>query len=636
MEINVSNLTNKINADWSTVLSNIKGTEATEATALNARGLTMSSVNGEGIVGSVATAQPQLDAPEAADEYAIATLCAKLGTGNVYDLSPAQVETLCKEVKANLTAYAEQLTARSTASTGDTSSTSDASASTSATSSTSASSTASVMFDIYALMALLVECGQKMRDAARDVRQAENEQVQTSIQNQADAQRTAAMTGLICGIAVCTIQVGLQAYNLTTQGKSFAKQMEAQKDSGVTAARNDLKLAEMQMKPQDAMANYGKVANATPQATRTTVEGTFNDSQVTKLAMNDPALNPQEQQAQPQVQQQVQAQQVNNEPQVQQQVQAQQVNNEPQVQQQVQAQQVNNEPQVQQQVQAQQVNNEPQVQQQAQPQQVNNEPQVQQQAQPQQVNNEQQAQPQEQVQAQPQQVEGVNQDANAIAQQNPTTTSLQEYIDAKKVELSNFKATCENPMTQEQALHVERLNLEINKAESLKTMTPEERLVLYRDQVKSELNDIRNNPNASAKEIAYAEAYASKELASVSTPEQIKTDLVSAQARFNQATAVMQQDMNYLKGVHMETRSRAFGDMIAAFGNLGQSCVSSITEMMRAEATEMGAEQQEGQEMLDQAKDLFNQCQSLIDSVLQLMDGVLQAEVQSMRDAIQA
>jgi hypothetical protein len=274
--------------------------------------------------------------------------------------------------------------------------------------------------------------------------------------------------------------------------------------------------------------------------------------------------------------------------------------------------------------------------------QVNNPPQEQVQAQPQeQVQQQAQVANQDNVAQQPQQ-EGVvqeNQVANPPqeqAQQNPTATSLQDYIDAKKVELSNFKATCENPMTQEQALHVERLNLEINKAESLKTMTPEERQVLYRDQVKSELNDIRNNPNASAKEIAYAEAYASKELASVSTPEQVKTDLVSAQARFNQATAVMQQDMNYLKGVHMETRSRAFGDMIAAFGNLGQSCVSSITEMMRAEATEMGAEQQESQEMLDQAKDLFNQCQSLIDSVLQLMDGVLQAEVQSMRDAIQA
>ena len=76
--------------------------------------------------------------------------------------------------------------------------------------------------------------------------------------------------------------------------------------------------------------------------------------------------------------------------------------------------------------------------------------------------------------------------------------------------------------------------------------------------------------------------------------------------------------------------------MIAAIGNVGQGCVSSISEMMRAEATEKGAEQQEAQEMLDQAKDLFTQCQSLIDSVIQLMNGVLQAEVQSMRDAIQA
>ena len=167
-------------------------------------------------------------------------------------------------------------------------------------------------------------------------------------------------------------------------------------------------------------------------------------------------------------------------------------------------------------------------------------------------------------------------------------------------------------------------------------MTSEECQTLYREQVKSELRDIRNDPNAKSDQIAYAEAYAANELAQVSTSQQIKADLVAAQAKFNQTTAVLQQDMNYLKGVHMETRSRAFGDMIAAIGNVGQSCVSSITEMMRAEATEMGAEQQEAQEMLDQAKDLFTQCQSVIDSVLQLMDSVLQAEVQSMRDAIQA
>ncbi len=632
MEINVNNLNSKINADWSTVLSNIKGTEATEATSSVdgvSRSLTMSVAGDEEVV-SVATAQPQLDAPEAADEYAIGTLCAKLGAGDMMNLSPAQVETVCKEVEAELNVYSEALSKSSTSG-----------VSFSADSST-------VMFDIYALMALLVECGQKMRDAARDVRQAENEQVQTSILNQADAQRSAAMTGLICSVAVCAVQVGMQAYNLSTQGKSFAKQMEAQKASGVTEARAELKTAELQAKPQDAVANYNKVANATSESTRTAVEGTFNDSRVTKLAMMDKAAQPQQvqqevtnvqQQAQPQVNpQQVQQQQV------QQPVVEQPANNPQQAQQQVQqpvVEQPANNPQ--QQVQQQAVG-QPVVEQPA------NNPQ-----QPRVVNPEvvlpdlplpgpqagvPQLQPQAQVNQPQAQVQQPGGEANGVAQQNAAPTSqLQQYIDTKTAELNSIKANGQGPegtLTQEQQGQVTKLTAEINAAEKLKTMTSEECQTLYREQVKSELRDIRNDPNAKSDQIAYAEAYAANELAQVSTPQQIKADLVAAQAKFNQTTAVLQQDMNYLKGVHMETRSRAFGDMIAALGNVGQSCVSSITEMMRAEATEMGAEQQEAQEMLDQAKDLFTQCQSVIDSVLQLMDSVLQAEVQSMRDAIQA
>ena len=659
MEINVNNLNSKINADWSTVLSNIKGTEATKATSSVdgvSRGLTMSVAGDEEVV-SVATAQPQLDAPEAADEYAIGTLCAKLGAGDMMNLSPAQVETVCKEVEAELNVYSEALSESST----------------SGVSFSAASST--VMFDIYALMALLVECGQKMRDAARDVRQAENEQVQTSILNQADAQRSAAMTGLICSVAVCAVQVGMQAYNLSTQGKSFAKQMEAQKASGVTEARAELKTAELQAKPQDAAANYNKVANATSESTRTAVEGTFNDSRVTKLAMMDKAAQPQQvqqevtnvqQQAQPQVNPQQQVQQqpaveqpVNNvQQQVQQQPAVEQPANNPQ-------QQVQQQAQVQQPVVEQPVNNpQQQVQQPVEEQPVNNPQQVQQQAVEQPANNPQQPrvvnpevvlpdlplpgpqagvpqlQPQAQVNQPQAQVNQPGGEANGVAQQNAAPTSqLQQYIDTKTAELNSIKANGQGPegtLTQEQQGQVTKLTAEINAAEKLKTMTSEECQTLYREQVKSELRDIRNDPNAKSDQIAYAEAYAANELAQVSTPQQIKADLVAAQAKFNQTTAVLQQDMNYLKGVHMETRSRAFGDMIAAIGNVGQSCVSSITEMMRAEATEMGAEQQEAQEMLDQAKDLFTQCQSVIDSVLQLMDSVLQAEVQSMRDAIQA
>ena len=98
----------------------------------------------------------------------------------------------------------------------------------------------------------------------------------------------------------------------------------------------------------------------------------------------------------------------------------------------------------------------------------------------------------------------------------------------------------------------------------------------------------------------------------------------------------MQHDAGYMKGQHIENRARMFGDLITAIGNVAQGCVSSMSQMISAEATEEGAQQQRAQEMLDQAKDLFSQCQSLIDSVIQLMRAVLQAEVQSMRDAIHA
>lgn len=50
----------------------------------------------------------------------------------------------------------------------------------------------------------------------------------------------------------------------------------------------------------------------------------------------------------------------------------------------------------------------------------------------------------------------------------------------------------------------------------------------------------------------------------------------------------------------------------------------------------MGAQQKKSEEELDQTKDLFNQAEELVNNVVQLMNAVRQAEMQSMRDAIQA
>ena len=490
MNVNLNNLNQNISAAWGGSVDALQSTGGVSGASFDARTRSLTfSVNDGGAMRSVSLAMPQLDAPQSADEGKIASLCAKLGTGELMNLSPAQVETVCKEVSAEIKALADALAAGG------------------APGVDMSGNSTTVMFDLYALMALLVECGQQMRDAARDVRQAENEQVQTSIQNQADQQRSAAITGLVASIAVCVIQVGMQSANLARLGKGVSQQGAARNEAGIENAKAELKMAELQAKPQDAQANLEKVSAATDPAVKAKVEGTFNDSKTTKGAL---------------------------------------------------------------------------------------------------VSNE----------------------------------ELQRRIDANTAELNTVKAGGGgNPpkLTEaQQQAKITELEAKIASDTEMKAMSLEDRQTLYRTQVKSELADIRNNPNSTKAEIKYAEAYAANELAQNSTPQQLAGDLAAAQAHYNQASTMLQHNATYLHGVQLESSSRIYGDMIMSIGHVAQGCVSSITEMMKAQATEMGAEQQASQEMLDQAKDLFSQCQSLIDSVIQLMQAVLQAEVQSMRDAIQA
>lgn len=495
MNVSLNNVNQNVSARWDNALEALKSADSVNNVSFNAetRALVFSVNNGD-TVRSVSLSMPELDAPQVADDDCqIASLCAKLGTGNLMNLSPAQVETVCKNLTNELKAYADALAAGG-ASGVDTSGDSK-----------------SVMFDIYALMALLVECGQKMRDAARDVRQAENEQVQTSIQNQADQQRSAALTGLIASVAVCVIQVGMQSANLARLGKGVAQQSSARNDAGIENAKADLKMAELQAKPQDAQANLQKVTQATDPAVKAKVEASFNDSKATKAGFDDAAID-------------------------------------------------------------------------------------------------------------------------SRIEANTAKLNELKYGPGREVPADGK----ELPMTKSQQVQAEKLQAQIDADTRLKEMPMAERQTLYRTQIKSELADIRNNPNSTKAEIRYAEAYAANELAQNSTPQQLAGDLAAAQANFNQSRTMLEHSATYMQGVQLESTSRIYGDMIMAIGNVAQGCVSSITEMMKARATEMGAEQQASQEMLDQAKDLFSQCQSLIDSVVQLMQAVLQAEVQSMRDAIQA
>ena len=107
----------------------------------------------------------------------------------------------------------------------------------SALSSVASKSTGQVLFDLYALMALMIEVAQSQRDAAREMRTAENLAMQKAIQNQADDQRSAAMVGLLVGVTCGIISAGASLGLMAWQGFTASAQNKIMAQSGADAAK---------------------------------------------------------------------------------------------------------------------------------------------------------------------------------------------------------------------------------------------------------------------------------------------------------------------------------------------------------------------------------------------------------------
>ena len=106
----------------------------------------------------------------------------------------------------------------------------------SALSSVASKSTGQVLFDLYALMALMIDVAQSQRDAAREMRTAENLAMQKAIQNQADDQRSAAMVGLLVGVTCGIISAGASLGLMAWQGFTASTQDKIMAQSGADAA----------------------------------------------------------------------------------------------------------------------------------------------------------------------------------------------------------------------------------------------------------------------------------------------------------------------------------------------------------------------------------------------------------------
>ena len=98
----------------------------------------------------------------------------------------------------------------------------------------------SVLFDLYALMALMIEVAQSQRDAAREMRTSQNLAIQQSIQNQADQQRAAARVGMIVGIICGAVSALASGALMFGQSRVASNQSKLMAQSGTDSAQMHL------------------------------------------------------------------------------------------------------------------------------------------------------------------------------------------------------------------------------------------------------------------------------------------------------------------------------------------------------------------------------------------------------------
>ena len=118
--------------------------------------------------------------------------------------------------------------------------------------------TSKALFDLYALMALMVQVAQTQRDKAREIRQTENQQIQNSIQQQADEIRDAALIALCFGACTAAVSGAMSIVSMVGQAYSFKQQTNAAKQLDMPA--KNLDAAKLATNPEAALAKFESAA----------------------------------------------------------------------------------------------------------------------------------------------------------------------------------------------------------------------------------------------------------------------------------------------------------------------------------------------------------------------------------------
>lgn len=558
-----------------------------------------------------------LEIPTEVDQAAIDSLCSKLAADTGLNLTDEQI----RQFHDTLSATLQETLA-------------------SASSDIGGKSLKGAMFDLYKLMALLVEVAQKQRDASREMRLAENMAIQKSILDQASAQREAAMTGMIAGAICCAMQVVATGFALYQQSKAFNAQLGTERSAGLDVARQNVNMLETANNQANADSQLMKVKGEVGEkmsldghtSISTKVEGSFNNPEFNKasaqLAEAKNAL-----QTKSETYQEMKT--LGSDAYIDQVTSEQLAGyNQPELAGVKSAVQKLDAFKAEMEVNRNQLNH----------------------------------------------IEGLTQaDKTFImeAKSKPfgelsmaDKTKLMN-LQARHPELNNLDFTSGGKTFSEVKADVRTAFADLNaKLEAqiapngpLRTAV-DQAAANFRAQTQLEMQKFETTYNSALQnynearttgtkaelaaaetklqtagdQLKYARAYGNAKLMQPDVTD-AKTHLADVEvARTKYATAqnTRANSVDYIKASNTINKAQATNNLISAIGSFAQGFVQNLTQMQQARATEVGAEQKKAEEELDQTRDLFNQAEELVNSIVQLMNAVRQAEVQSMRDAIQA
>jgi len=265
MDVNALNAT-QIAAQMQAVLdeSGVSGVKV--AASEDGKNLVVTSARSDGTKVSTQISVPDIDEPTLAGgidgELALEKMSEHLKQF-VKSLGSATAEVL-EQVAAKLEALAKQIQA--------------AAAGSSTVAAPASASGKSVLYTLYQLIALLLDCAREQRQTARLQREADSQMMISEMNAQCESMRSDAVTGLVgsfCCAGVQSIMLGGSAYHQHYANKGTR---DARVYSGEESAARIQSAATQQNNPLALETAKTQAGNRLDTATKTSIDNLFNDA----------------------------------------------------------------------------------------------------------------------------------------------------------------------------------------------------------------------------------------------------------------------------------------------------------------------------------------------------------------------